>query len=272
MRDFRDAKAMAQTLREALKAKSLSLTHSESLELVAKVLGFHDWNVLAARIAAESDPKVIVSGLGAPTAAQLLTAPKGQLPVVAMRDLVFFPQMTAPLFVGRDTTKRALECAMASDRRVLVLTQRRSADDNPTAADLYSVGVTTMIVELLTLPNGTIKVLASGIERASVVRLADGPFLSAEIRPFEEYHGGQAEAAALSRTLLDGLKALRMVNFLPPPYDRLWSIEEPAALADAVAVLLKCEIAQKQELLETGDVVVRLQKILELMQTDRQAA
>jgi ATP-dependent Lon protease len=274
MRDFRDAKAMAQTLREALKTKSISVTHSESLELVAKILGFHDWNVLAARIAAEDEGKDIIPARGIPATGEPLVAPKGHLPVMAMRDLVFFPQMTAPLYVGRDTTKRALECAMASDRRILVLTQRRSADDNPTAADLYGVGVTSTIVELVNLANGTIKVLTSGIERASVARLAEGRFLSAETAPFEEHHGGGEEAAALSRTLLEGLKALRMVNFLPSPspYDRLWSIEQPAALADAVAALLKCEISQKQDLLETGDVVARLQKILALMKAGQQAA
>jgi uncharacterized protein len=125
MRDFRDAKAMAQTLRDALQAKSLSLTHSESLELVAKVLGFHDWNVLSARIASERQQSVagpattvaattVAATTVAATALPPILAGAG-LPAVPVRDFVLFPQMIMPLFVGRDTSKRAVERAMAGD-------------------------------------------------------------------------------------------------------------------------------------------------------------
>src|SRR5437899_6368188 len=97
MRDFRDAKAMAQTLREALKAKSVSLTHSESLELVARVLGFHDWNVLSARIQSEHQP------LATEPTAPISTG--ARLPTVPLRDIVLFPKMVAPLFMGRESSK-----------------------------------------------------------------------------------------------------------------------------------------------------------------------
>ena len=120
MRDFRDAKAMAHSLREALKAKSVSLTHSESLELVARTLGLPDWNHLAARIES-SLPPLMPAGATNPVTAGI--------PIVPMRDLVVFPQMVAPIFVGREKTRRAIERALATDRRVLVVTQRRSADD-----------------------------------------------------------------------------------------------------------------------------------------------
>jgi len=269
MRDSRDAKAMAQTLREVLKTRSISLTHSESLELIAKILGFHDWNELAAKIQAEAEPKVIVPARSIP---ETLAAPEGHLPVLPLRDLVFFPQMIAPLFVGRDSTKRALECAMAGDRRILVLTQRRAIDDHPIANDLYGVGVTATVVELLNLGDGTIKLLARGLKRAAIENISEGLFLSAAIAPFEESRGRGEEAVALSRTVLERLKALRTVDFLSSPYDRLSFIEEPAALADAIAPLIKSELSQKQELLETGDVVVRLQRIIELMKTDQPAA
>src|SRR5215470_1622455 len=103
MRDFRDAKAMAQRLRDALTAKSVSLTHSESLELVARVLGFHDWNVLSARLQSEQQ---------LPAALPSILAGAG-LPTLPLRDYVLFPKMVAPLFMGRETSKRAVERAMA---------------------------------------------------------------------------------------------------------------------------------------------------------------
>src|SRR6516225_4823788 len=141
MRDFRDAKAMAQSLREALKAKSVTLSHSESLELVAKTLGFHDWNVLSAAIQA-SQPEAKPKSDGA------------AMPLTPMRDVVFFPHVMTTIFVGRDKTKRAIENAMAGDRRLFVVTQRRSGDDDPDFAALYPVGVTADILERVELPDG----------------------------------------------------------------------------------------------------------------------
>src|SRR5882757_1045214 len=138
MRDFRDAKAMAHSLREALKAKSVSLTHSESLELVARTLGLPDWNHLAARIqSSQSEP-----------ASSVAVAAGAGIPIVPMRDLVVFPQMVVPIFVGREKTRRAIERALASDRRVLVLTQRRSADDDPQVDALYTVGVIPAFIKI----------------------------------------------------------------------------------------------------------------------------
>jgi ATP-dependent Lon protease len=272
MRDFRDAKAMAQTLREALKPKSVSLTHSESLELVAKMLGFHDWNELSARIQSESQPEVakpatIIPAPGAPS-----IAARADLPTVALRDIVLFPQMIVPLFVGRDTTMRALERAMAEDRRILAVTQRRSGDDNPTRADLYGVGVTAIVLDLINLGDGTVKLLVRAVKRAAIVHLIEAPFLTAEVAPIDELHGKDEEALALSRAVREKLKAHRKIDILSSPYDRLLDIEEPGPLADAIASHLSGKIEQKQEILEAADVITRLQKVLALMQTDQQAA
>ncbi len=145
MRDFRDAKAMAQTLREALKTKSVSLTHSESLELVATILGFHDWNVLSATIQSEVQP---AANPGSTIPATVRLAAEGQLPTMALRDIVVFPHMNVPIIAGRAKTIHAVERAMAGDRRILVVTQRRPGDDNPTAADLYGVGLTASVTNL----------------------------------------------------------------------------------------------------------------------------
>ena len=269
MRDFRDAKAMAQTLREALKMKSVSLTHSESLELVATLLGFRDWNVLSAAIQSEVQP---AANPGSTIPATVRLAAENQLPVVPLRDIVLFPHLNAPLFAGRAKTIHAVECAMAKDRRILVVTQRRPGDDNPTAADLYGVGLTASVTELMKLHDGTIKLLVKTFTRATIVRLVEDPFLTAEIAPLDESRGQDKEAIALSRAVLETLLCARNVGQVSFLYDRLQESKEPGTLADAVATILTCDIRQKQDLLETGDVVARLQKILALMKTDQQAA
>ena len=269
MRDFRDAKAMAQTLREALKTKSVSLTHSESLELVARILGFHDWNVLSATIQSEVQP---VANPGSTSPAPGRPAAENRLPIVPLRDIVVFPQLNVPLFAGRARTIHALERAMAKDRRILVVTQRRPGDDNPTAADLYGVGLTASVTDLVKMNDGTIKLLVKTLTRATIVRLVEDPFLTAEIAPFDESRGQDEEAIVLSRAVLEALLAARNVGQISSVYDRLQENKEPGTLADAVAAILRCDIRQKQDLLETADVVLRLQKILALMKTDQQAA
>jgi uncharacterized protein len=269
MRDFRDAKAMAQTLREALNTKSVSLTHSESLELVATILGFHDWNVLSARIQTEVKP---TANPGSTIPAPVRLAAENQLPIVPVRDIVFFPHLTVPLFAGRAKTIHAVEYAMTKDRRILIVTQRRSGDDDPIAADLYGVGLAATVTDLFKLDDGTIKLLVKTLTRATIVRLVEAPFLAAEIAPFEESRGRDEQAIALSRAVQEMIFAARNSGQISFLYDRLQESKEPGTLADAVAAILPCDITQKQELLETSDVVSRLQTILALMKTDQQAA
>jgi uncharacterized protein len=276
MRDFRDAKAMAQTLREALNAKSVSLPHSESQELIAKILGFRDWNVLAARIQA-SQPTATESGASVPATVLPAISAGASIPIIAMRDLVLFPHMINPIFVGRDKTRRAVDCAMAGDRRVLVVAQRRGADNDPnTLESLYPVGVTASVINRQTQVDGVLKVSVSGLQRTAIIRLINDEFLAAEVAPIEEGRGQSAEAATLSRAVLDAYQIYAKVDFssLPPgPGARfhLPSIGDPSLLADTVAPLLSISIENKQQLLETSDVVTRLEMIVDLMNTGRPA-
>jgi len=273
MRDFRDAKAMAQTLREALNVKSVSLTHSESLELVARILGFRDWHVLAAKIQA-SHPTATEPGTSVP-ATILPSIPAGTgIPIFPMRDLVLFPQMITPIFVGRDKTRRAVECAMAGDHRVLIVAQRRGADNDPnTLESLYRVGVTASVINRQTQVDGVLKVSVSGLQRTAIVRLINDEFLSAEVVPIEERRGQSPEAATLSRAVLDAYQVYANVDFSSLPLGanrfRLPSIGDPGLLADTVAPLLSIGIEQKQQLLETSDVVTRLETILDLINASR---
>ena len=274
MRDFRDAKAMAQTLRDALQSKSVSLTHSESLELIARTFGLPDWNVMAARIqASQAASRPVV-----PSAVVAASMPDGAgLPILPMRDLVLFPQMVAPIFVGRDKTKRAIERAVATDGRLLVVTQRRAGDDEPALDGLYSVGVSASIIHSTTLLDGTLKLFVSGHDRSVIVREVEQQFLAAEAAPLEQTRAHGAEAMAMFRRVLEAYQQWANVDFSALPLGpqarlRLPSMDAPGALADAIAPLLPIAIEQRQQLLETTDVVARLEAILELMKTSQHAA
>jgi ATP-dependent Lon protease len=268
MRDFRDAKAMAQTLREALKTKSVSLTHSESLELVAKMLGLQDWNVLAARIPSEDQPEARPS-----TASNVPRAVSaGPLPVIPIRDLVLFPDTIVPLFVGRESSKRAVENAMVRDQRFVAVTQRAPGDDNPATDALYSTGVTANLLDVVVLPDETMKLVVKGLERVSIVNWIEGPFLAAEVATLAQTRGEGENTQDLSRKVLEAFQARLKVDLSTPAFRRLSWIREPGALADALAPFLPIEIAQRQDLLATSDVITRLEKMLALMRTDQQAA
>jgi ATP-dependent Lon protease len=270
MRDFRDAKAMAQTLREALKSKSVTLTHSESLELIARSFGLPDWNYLAAKIhASEPAPLPVAVAASMPDAAGV--------PILPIRDLVVFPQMVAPIFVGREKTRRAIERAIATDGRILVVTQRRSADDDPDFDDLYPVGVMASIIHHSTLLDQTIKLFISGHDRGVIVRPVEQSFLAAEVATLEQSRGYSDEALMLFHAALEAYQRWANVDLSDLPRGpqarmRLPSMDEPGALADAIAPLLPVSIEQKQQLLETADVVARLQAILELMKASKNAA
>ncbi|MBO9111933.1 MULTISPECIES: LON peptidase substrate-binding domain-containing protein [Rhizobium/Agrobacterium group] len=271
MRDFRDAKAMAKTLREALSAKSLALSTSESQELVARILGFRDWNVLAARIQSTEIPA---------TSAQANTriSADAKIPVVPMRDMVLFPHMVSRIFVARDKTRQAVEQALAGDRRVLVVAQRSGTYDRPSTADaLHSVGVMANVVDRQTQVDGALKVTVCGLQRAGIVGIIDGEFLEAKVKAVGEQGAQSKEAADLSSAVLDAYQSYAEVDFsaLPPGSKArfsLPSVGDASQLADTVATLLSAGIEQKQQLLETSDVVERLKRLIEMMGSGRPKA
>ena len=133
MRDFRDAKTMAQTLRESLTTKAINISHGESLELVSKILGVADWNTLSALLQAER------RDIATPVAKRQTLA--ASYPAVPLRDLVPFPTATYPLFVGREKTVQALNQAFEGPREVVLAVQKEGAVDEPGFADVYEIGV-----------------------------------------------------------------------------------------------------------------------------------
>ncbi|MGY3693517.1 ATP-dependent Lon protease [Bradyrhizobium sp. USDA 3240] len=264
MRDFRDAKPMAQTLREALKAKSISITHSESLELIAKALGSHDWNELSSKI--EATRPTLTKSRRLVTATTLFEA---AVPILPLRDIVLFPEMVCPIFVGRHKTRRAVDNALDRDGLMFVVAQRRESDDDPNLEALHSVGVAAHITNHWTLVDGTLKVHVSGIERATVKRFISDEFLVAEIAPVKQVRVDVPEATALSRAVLEAYQCYFDVDFSSLRDSEgmlsLAHVGNPGALADSIAPELSIDIDKKQKILEASDVVRRLEMILELM-------
>jgi uncharacterized protein len=254
MRDFRDAKAMAQTLRDALKTKSVSLTHSESLELVARTLGFHDWNVLAAAI--QVSQPMLAQPRKSPT-----SSPGGGtlVPVAPMRDIVFFPQTISPIWVGREKTRRAVDAAMAGDGRLFVVTQKRMDDDEPDFDALYSVGVIADIIHQMTMPNGTLRVKVSCAGRAIITKAGGHDFMAAEVEPIQDIHEFDATAFARMREIFDAYQAYTRT---PPPFALHRYSREPGVFADVVIQLMEVGVGKTQQILETNDVIARLEIIL----------
>jgi uncharacterized protein len=187
--------------------------------------------------------------------------------------------MLVPLILGRDAAKRAIQRAVAEDRRILAVTQRRADDDDPTPSALYGVGTIVSVLPVLSR-DGNLRAVAKCLKRAAIVRWTEGPFLTATIAPIEGTRDKDEEAVALSRTLIEKLRARGKFPFMyPRGYDCLWHgpSDEPGVLADAVVGrlwgdILCGTIEQKQEILEAADVVTRLQRILALIQADEQAA
>jgi ATP-dependent Lon protease len=255
MRDFRDAKVMAHTLRDALKVKSISLTHSESLELIARIFGLHDWNVMAAIIQSSRPPA------GPPTATTSASQPiEPGIPIVPLRDVVFSPQMITPIFAAREKTMLAIARALETDGRLLAVTQRGMADDDPGIDDIYTVGVSAEIIHRQTMPNGNLKLTVSCQNRVSIVRPVNGKFLAAVVAPIDDVRGTDAEAFKLSGAIIEAYQAYTNAS-LPQTLYRYSA--EPGLLGDLVARLIMDDVGQMQRLLETNDVVVRLEMVLD---------
>lgn len=192
-------------------------------------------------------------------------APGGALyPVLPLRDIVVFPHMIVPLFVGREKSVRALEDVMQEDKHILLLTQKNASQDDPAKEDLFTFGTVGTVLQLLKLPDGTVKVLVEGGHRAQVVRFADNPvFFQAFAEPVDEFVGDRSELEALARAAVTQFDQYIKLNKKIPPevMATVNQIDDPARLADTVASHLALKIADKQQLLETASINGRLEKI-----------
>ncbi|HYG27594.1 MAG TPA: endopeptidase La [Caulobacteraceae bacterium] len=191
------------------------------------------------------------------------------LPVLPLRDIVVFPHMVVPLFVGRDKSVKALEEVMRTDKQILLVTQKNSADDDPAPGDIYDVGVLATVLQLLKLPDGTVKVLVEGKQRAAVLKFTrQDVFYEAEVSAIEEDGGEAHEAEALSRAVVEQFENYVKLNKKIPPeaLASIPQIAEPGKLADSIAAHLSVKIQDKQQLLEVFNIVKRLEKVFALME------
>lgn len=203
--------------------------------------------------------------------AQLGDSELNELPVLPLRDMVVYPQGVHPLFVGTERSIHALEAAMASDKQVLLLAKRDAGVENPAEADLFDVGTVSTILQLLKLPDGTVKVLVEGGFRARMSRFDDAPdYLRADVEKLDEVRLGAREAEGLTRSVMTQFEQYVQLSKKVPQevLTSLSSIEEPGRLVDTIASQLSLKIEDKQTILETVALDARIEHLLALMESE----
>ncbi|OHC70662.1 MAG: endopeptidase La [Rhodocyclales bacterium GWA2_65_20] len=194
-----------------------------------------------------------------------------ELPLLPLRDVVVFPHMVIPLFVGRPKSIKALETAMEAGKSILLVAQKSAAKDEPEAGDLYTIGCVSNILQMLKLPDGTVKVLVEGTQRARIKRVEDrGSQFVADVVPLSLDERGGHEVEAMRRTILAQFDQFVKLNKKIPPeiLTSLAGIEEAGRLADTIAAHLPMKLELKQEILELFDVGARLEKLLAQLETE----
>ena len=193
------------------------------------------------------------------------------IPLLPLRDVVVYPHMVIPLFVGRAKSIRALEVAMAGDKQVLLVAQRNASDDDPGEAELYRVGTVSTILQMLRLPDGTVKVLVEGSGRAHVVRVEfNDECALADARELGERLPADNEAEALAKSLLQQFEQYVKLSkkVAPEIVSSVSSIDELSRLADTIAAHLQLKLEEKQEVLEMAETRERVEHLIALMESE----
>ncbi|MEM7492865.1 MAG: LON peptidase substrate-binding domain-containing protein, partial [Pseudomonadota bacterium] len=193
------------------------------------------------------------------------------LPVLPLRDIVVFPDMVAPLFVGRDKSVRALEMVEEGRNEIMLVAQTDPATDDPAQKDVHEIGTTATILQLLKLPDGTVKVLVEGSSRAKIKTFIDqGDHYLAEVETMSVIDAEGGEIEALLRAVIEQFENYAKLNRKIPPesVSTIGELTDPGMLADAVAAQLQVKLGDKQALLEMPDAKARLEKILSLMESE----
>jgi len=191
--------------------------------------------------------------------------------VLPLRDIVVFPHMIVPLFVGREKSVRALESVMKEDKQILLVAQKNAAQDDPGTDDIFRVGTVSTILQLLKLPDGTVKVLVEGVRRARITGFREvDQYFEANVESIGELEGNSREIEALGRTVVGQFEQYIKLNkkIAPEVLVSLNQIEDPAKLADTIASHLNIKIAEKQELLELPNVGERLERAFAHMESE----
>jgi len=264
MRDFRDAKAMAQSLREALSAKQINISHSDGLELVSRMLGAADWNSLSA---------LLKNDHGEGAAAPSTEHEHQRLPAFPMKDVVAFPAMQFPLFIGRQRTVRALSQAFATRRQLVLVAQKEPSVEEPGPDDVYDVGVVARVIDVGPMTSdslarrpelkGGTKVLLQTERRVKVQAFsAAGEWYQAQIDEIDE--GAIPDAPDLVEKAAVQFERYGAAQSIvgPPISPPLGDLHDPGRVADLIAVRLRVPLAEKQAILTTLDAVERLRRVV----------
>ena len=193
------------------------------------------------------------------------------LPLLPLRDVVVFPHMVIPLFVGRPKSIKALESAMESGKQIMLVAQKAAAKDEPKPDDLFDVGCLSSILQMLKLPDGTVKVLVEGAQRASALNIRDnGDYFACEAVPIESSSETSAESEAMRRAVVAQFDQYVKLNKKIPPeiLTSISGIDDPGRLADTIAAHLPLKLEQKQSVLDLHDVHARLENLLEQLERE----
>ena len=199
---------------------------------------------------------------------------KETCPVLPLRDIIVFPHMVVPLFVGREKSVRALDSVMSENKQILLLTQKVSGTEDPTPKDLYQVGTLATVLQLLRLPDGTVKVLVEGVKRAKIKAfVSEEPFLEAMVETVGEEEAEKVdveEVNALTRALSEQFEHYVNLNKRIPPetWVAISQIQEPDKLTDAISSHLALKVSDKQKILETVDLIKRMEYLFSLMEKE----
>ncbi|KRW59863.1 endopeptidase La [Pseudomonas sp. TTU2014-080ASC] len=194
-----------------------------------------------------------------------------ELPLLPLRDVVVYPHMVIPLFVGREKSIEALEAAMVGEKQILLLAQKNPADDDPAEDGLYRVGTVATVLQLLKLPDGTVKVLVEGEQRGEIARFIEAEtHCRAEVQLIDEADVAEREAEVFTRTLLSQFEQYVQLGKKVPAevLASLNGIEEPSRLVDTMAAHMVLKIEQKQEILEITDLSARVEHVLALLDAE----
>ena len=196
---------------------------------------------------------------------------KLKFPVLPLRDVIVFPNMVIPLFVGRSKSIAALDAAMEDNKQIFLVAQKNADNDNPSQKDVYKNGTLSTILQLLKLPDGTIKVLVEGSQRATIDGdIIDDNYLQASVKIHEELDFDETEVEALSRSAVDLFDQYIKLNkkIAPEVMTSLSGIDDPSRLADTITAHMSLKMDEKQKMLETFDTKERLEKIINLIEAE----
>ena len=204
---------------------------------------------------------------------QSLTTFPSELPMLPLRDVVVFPHMVIPLFVGRPKSIKALETAMEADRKIMLVAQKTAAKDDPSVADMFGVGCVSTILQMLKLPDGTVKVLVEGVQRAQVVEIAEGEeYFTAKVAPVEPGDAAEkaSEIEALRRAVMQQFDQYVKLNKKIPSeiLTSIAGLEDAGRLADTIAAHLPLKLENKQAVLELQNVQDRLENLYDQLERE----